>query len=124
MHCKTVSVSRACVERTDVAFPSGSASCAGWLYRPAGIDSDVPCVVMADGFSLTRYDGLATYAEALAGAGAAALVYDHRFLGDSGGDPPNGSAYPSKKRTAGPPSLTYGASTESMRTGSSSGASH
>jgi acetyl esterase/lipase len=42
---------------------------------------------MAHGFSLTRHDGLADYAERLAAAGAAALVFDHRYLGDSGGEP-------------------------------------
>jgi len=42
---------------------------------------------MAHGFSLTRHDGLAGYAERLAAAGAAALVFDHRYLGDSGGEP-------------------------------------
>jgi dienelactone hydrolase len=42
---------------------------------------------MAHGFSLTRHDGLAAYAERLAGAGAAVLVFDHRYLGDSGGEP-------------------------------------
>jgi dienelactone hydrolase len=42
---------------------------------------------MAHGFSLTRHDGLAQYAERLAEAGAAVLVFDHRHLGDSGGEP-------------------------------------
>ena len=42
---------------------------------------------MAHGFSLTRHDGLARYAELLASAGAAVLVFDHRHLGDSGGEP-------------------------------------
>jgi dienelactone hydrolase len=42
---------------------------------------------MAHGFSLTRHDGLPPYAERLATAGAAVLVFDHRFLGDSGGEP-------------------------------------
>jgi dienelactone hydrolase len=36
---------------------------------------------------LTRHDGLVAYAQALAEAGAAVLVYDHRYLGDSGGQP-------------------------------------
>ena len=40
---------------------------------------------MAHGFSLTRHDGLPPYAERLAAAGAAVLVFDHRYLGDSGG---------------------------------------
>ncbi len=42
---------------------------------------------MAHGFSLTRHDGLPAYAERLAAAGAAVLVFDHRYLGDSGGVP-------------------------------------
>jgi dienelactone hydrolase len=42
---------------------------------------------MAHGFSLTRHDGLAPYAERLAEAGIAVLVFDHRHLGDSGGEP-------------------------------------
>lgn len=75
------------MDRTEVGFFSVDATCAGWLYRPANADGDVPCVVMAHGFSLTRYDGLAPFAAALVGAGAAVLVYDHRCLGDSNGQP-------------------------------------
>jgi uncharacterized protein len=75
------------VERTDVEFTSGVVTCSGWLYRPTDAEGDVPCVVMAHGFSLTRHDGLATYAEAFARAGAAVLAYDHRGLGDSEGEP-------------------------------------
>ena len=44
-------------------------------------------MVMAHGFSLTRHDGLPDYAERLAAAGAAVLLFDHRYLGDSGGQP-------------------------------------
>jgi uncharacterized protein len=75
-------------ERSDVEFPSGSGACAAWLYRPdtAGTRSG-PCVVMGHGFSLTRHDGLPAYAELLAAAGAAVLVFDHRHLGDSPGEP-------------------------------------
>ncbi len=68
--------------REDVTFLSGGDELAGWLY-PGG---DV-CVVMAHGFSLTRHDGLETYAEALNSAGATVVVFDHRYLGDSGGEP-------------------------------------
>ena len=75
------------MEREDVIFTSGGETCAAWLYRPDGEAAGVPCVVMAHGFSLTRHDGLAPYAEAFARAGCAALVFDHRHLGDSGGLP-------------------------------------
>ncbi|MCA1846527.1 MAG: alpha/beta hydrolase [Actinobacteria bacterium] len=42
---------------------------------------------MGHGFSLTRHDGLPAYAEQLAAAGATVLVFDHRHLGDSPGEP-------------------------------------
>lgn len=70
-------------ERSDVTFSSGGDSCAGWWYDAGR--SDAPCVVMAHGFSMTREDGLGAYAERFAAAGAHVLVFDHRFLGDSGG---------------------------------------
>ena len=68
--------------RRDVTYTSGGEEVAAWLY-PGGST----CVVMAHGFSLTRHDGLSTYAEALNDAGATVLVFDHRYLGDSGGQP-------------------------------------
>ena len=75
-------------ERSDLELPSGAGSCAAWLYRPEAARSRPgPCVVMANGFSLTRHDGLPGYAERLAAAGATVLVFDHRHLGDSPGEP-------------------------------------
>ena len=68
--------------RQVVTFPSGDSECAAWLH-PGG----PTCIVMAHGFSLTRHDGLETYAQALNAAGATVLVFDHRCLGDSGGEP-------------------------------------
>ncbi|MCW2799830.1 MAG: alpha/beta hydrolase [Aeromicrobium sp.] len=73
--------------RKDVSFRSGDDTCAAWLYRAQDADGLTPCVVMAHGFSMTRHDGLETYAKALAGAGATVLIFDHRYLGDSGGEP-------------------------------------
>ncbi len=69
--------------REDVTFRCGGDEIAAWLYRGSG-DA---CIVMAHGFSLTRQDGLSTYAEAVNDAGASVLVFDHRYLGDSGGEP-------------------------------------
>ena len=75
-------------ERSDLEFPSGQESCAAWVYRPGAARSRPgPCVVMGHGFSLTRHDGLPAYAERLAAAGATILVFDHRHLGDSPGEP-------------------------------------
>ncbi len=75
--------------RAETSFPSGDGRCAAWLHEPAPgtAAGPVPCVVMAHGFSLTRHDGLSPYAEALAAAGVAVLVFDHRHLGDSPGEP-------------------------------------
>ncbi|HEY1834221.1 MAG TPA: alpha/beta fold hydrolase [Solirubrobacteraceae bacterium] len=76
--------------RSDVTFVSGGDDVAAWLYEPDGQPDDgarQTCVVMAHGFSLTRHDGLAPYAERLAAAGASVLAFDHRYLGDSGGEP-------------------------------------
>jgi alpha-beta hydrolase superfamily lysophospholipase len=44
-------------------------------------------VVMAHGLSGTRRDRLGAFAERFASAGVAALVFDHRGFGDSGGEP-------------------------------------
>lgn len=74
----------------DVTFPAGDAHCVAWLYRPpaaAAATGAGTCVVMGHGFSLTRHDGLAAYAERFADAGASVLVFDHRHLGDSPGEP-------------------------------------
>lgn len=75
------------MSREEVSFESGGVACAGWLYRPEAPSGDVPCVVMAHGFSLTRHDGLDLFARRFADAGLSALVFDYRYLGDSGGEP-------------------------------------
>lgn len=76
------------VARRDVTFESAGDTCAAWWYEAAGstvAQGDAPCVVMAHGFSMTRGDGLADYAERFAAAGVHVLVFDYRFFGDSGG---------------------------------------
>ncbi|MEA2347134.1 MAG: uncharacterized protein QOG62_921 [Thermoleophilaceae bacterium] len=75
------------VERTTISFTSGGERCAAWLYRPAEASGATPCVVMANGLSLTLNDGLDVYARAFAEVGSAVLAFDHRCLGDSGGNP-------------------------------------
>jgi pimeloyl-ACP methyl ester carboxylesterase len=75
------------LEREDVRFRSGDEECAAWLYRPEGGSGDAPCVVLAHGFAGVREARLDAYAERFAEAGYAALVFDYRHFGGSGGEP-------------------------------------
>src|SRR5580698_10868945 len=70
----------------DVKIASGESSLAAWFVVPDG-PGPHPCVVMGQGFSMTRHDGLAAYAEAFVAAGLAVLAFDYRYFGDSGGQP-------------------------------------
>lgn len=69
----------------DVEFQSGEDACVGTLFRPGSSDGAVPIVVMAHGFTATRTDGLPAFAERFAAAGFAALTFDYRGFGASGG---------------------------------------
>jgi alpha-beta hydrolase superfamily lysophospholipase len=75
------------MDREDLEFRCGGDSCAAWLYPARGDTAKAPIVVMAHGLSGTRRDGLGPFAERFATAGIAALVFDHRGFGDSGGEP-------------------------------------
>ena len=74
------------MNRDDVEFRSGAERCAAWIYRPPGESGDLPIVAMAHGLTGTRRDRLGPFAERFADAGLAALVFDHRGFGDSGGE--------------------------------------
>ena len=76
--------------RTDIAFEGhGGIVLRGWLYLPEGASAaqPVPGVVMAHGFSATKEMALDAYAERFCAGGLAVLVYDHRHLGASEGEP-------------------------------------
>lgn len=75
------------MSREDVSFRSGDSECAAWLYRPEPGTGDRACVVLGHGFGALRDAGLAAYAERFAAAGHAALVFDYRHFGASGGEP-------------------------------------
>ena len=74
-------------QREDIRIPSDGEQLAAYVYRPAAADRDMPCVVMAHGFSGTRDDGLPAYAEAFCAAGYAVVVFDFRHFGASSGQP-------------------------------------
>jgi len=72
----------------EMTFRSEGVDCAARVYRPDVAPGEAtPCVVMANGFSLTRDDGLPAFAERFAGVGITALTFDFRHLGGSGGEP-------------------------------------
>jgi uncharacterized protein len=73
--------------REEIRFRSGGEECAGWFYRPGDADGNVPCVVLAHGFGALKEGRLDAYAERFAVAGYAALVFDYRNFGESGGEP-------------------------------------
>jgi alpha-beta hydrolase superfamily lysophospholipase len=75
------------MERRDLTFRSGADECAAWFYPAVNDEATTPIVVMAHGLSGTRRDRLGPFAERFAAAGFAALVFDHRGFGDSGGEP-------------------------------------
>lgn len=77
------------MERRDLSFRSGADAVATWLYLPddGSASAPVPCVVLAHGFGATRAARLGAYAERFAAAGYAALVFDYRHFGASGGRP-------------------------------------
>ncbi|MCV7172384.1 alpha/beta fold hydrolase [Mycobacterium manitobense] len=72
--------------RHDVTFDSDGTPCAAWLYRPDGVENP-PIVVLAHGFAAFRELRLDAYAARFAQAGYAALVFDYRHWGASGGQP-------------------------------------
>ncbi len=74
------------IERQDLRFPCGATQCAAWLYLPPG-EAKPPVVVMAHGFAGTRDVTLPAFAEHFARTGIAALVFDYRSFGASGGAP-------------------------------------
>jgi uncharacterized protein len=74
--------------REDLSFPAGDDTCVAWHYPAENGDAAAaPIVVMAHGLSGTRRDRLGAFAERFAAAGFAALAFDHRGFGDSGGEP-------------------------------------
>lgn len=70
--------------RRDVEFDSGSDTVRGWLYVPDG-EGPFPLIVMAGGWCYVKELVQPHYAEMYAEAGFAALLFDYRNFGSSGG---------------------------------------
>jgi len=74
------------MQRDDVEFMSEGTAVTGWWYRPDG-PGPHPAVVLAGGWCYVRELVMPYYAEEFAKQGIAALVFDYRNLGVSGGEP-------------------------------------
>jgi len=73
--------------RRDIALEGfGGTVLRGWFYTPDGGQA-APAIVMAHGFSAVKEMALDPFARAFCEAGMAVLVYDHRNLGASDGEP-------------------------------------
>jgi len=72
----------------NIEFKSQGATLRGRLYLPNNETRNNPVVIMAHGFT-TTINGMTAdkYAESFRGAGFAVLLYDHRNLGISDGEP-------------------------------------
>jgi fermentation-respiration switch protein FrsA (DUF1100 family) len=74
--------------RKDIAFKTeDGVTLRGWFYQPDDGGGPLPTIVMAHGFSATKEQTLDDYATVFCRVGFAALVYDHRNLGASDGEP-------------------------------------
>lgn len=70
-----------------VSFGSGGTVIAGRLYLPRADSEPLPAVVLAHGFSAAMDWIVPAFAETFAEGGLAALIFDFRHLGLSGGEP-------------------------------------
>jgi fermentation-respiration switch protein FrsA (DUF1100 family) len=69
-----------------LSFHSGGERCAALLFRPPGGGSP-PCIVLGHGFGAVKEGRPDSYADRFAAAGYAALAFDYRGFGESGGEP-------------------------------------
>jgi len=73
--------------RTTVRIPTASGDeLEAWVYLPEG-DGPYPAVVMAHGIGGIKAGGLAPFAERFREEGFAAIAFDYRNFGGSGGQP-------------------------------------
>jgi len=77
------------IERRDVMFKSGETFAAAWFFVPEEARSGrrMPAVAMAHGIGYVKEMYLEPFARGFAAAGIAALAFDFRGFGGSGGEP-------------------------------------
>jgi fermentation-respiration switch protein FrsA (DUF1100 family) len=77
--------------RKGITFPCSDVQCSGWLYLPSDLQpgEKLPGIVTANPITSIKQIALPNYAERLAQAGFAILVFDYRGWGSSEGEPRN-----------------------------------
>ena len=77
------------IEKREVMFKSGETFAAAWFFVPERTHSveRVPAVAMAHGFGAVKEMYLEPFARRFAAVGIAALAFDYRGFGRSGGEP-------------------------------------
>src|SRR6266446_6095134 len=77
------------IEKRDVTFKSADNLCVGWFFLPQrrNTDKPVPAIAMAHGVGAVKEMYIDFFARRFAEAGIAALLFDYRFFGGSGGEP-------------------------------------
>ena len=77
------------VEKRDVTFRTGDSLAAGWFFLPdpASAGVRVPAVAMAPGTGGVKELRQEPFVRRLAETGVAALLFDYRGFGASGGEP-------------------------------------
>jgi uncharacterized protein len=73
--------------RQDVTFFADGVAVSAWLYLPADIRETVPCVILSNGFGGTKDMVLEQYALHFVENNIAAIAFDYRYFGTSGGEP-------------------------------------
>ena len=73
--------------RQDITIDAAGTYISAWLYLPGNISKPVPCVVLSTGFAGTKDAILEPYALKFVENGIAAITYDYRYFGSSGGEP-------------------------------------
>jgi alpha/beta superfamily hydrolase len=75
----------------DITFPCSNVKCSGWLYLPYDLQpgEKAPGIVTANPITAIKQIASPNYAERLAQAGFAVLVFDYRSWGSSEGEPRN-----------------------------------
>ncbi|MFQ5770253.1 MAG: alpha/beta hydrolase [bacterium] len=76
------------VSRKDVRFKIKGSSVSAWLYLPENLSTLVPCIIMETGFGGTKdFQIMEAFAIRFQEAGFAVLTFDHRYTGESEGEP-------------------------------------